>query len=98
MISQPLLSVKRTEYTPDFKLVLEIPAFGSSAHSKVMGACPPSTVNFIDPSFAPKHVIGVTSAVKLNCGADLMEINSKSSENLQKPSETTIEVKAEEIK
>ena len=34
----------------------------------------------------------------MNCGADLNEINSKRSENLQKPGETTIEVKAEEIK
>ena len=34
----------------------------------------------------------------MNCGADLKDINSKRSENLQKPSETTIEVKAEEIK
>ena len=34
----------------------------------------------------------------MNCGADLKDINSKSSESLKKPSETTIEVKAEEIK
>ncbi len=34
----------------------------------------------------------------MNCGADLGDINSKSSESLEKPSETTIEVKAEEIK
>ena len=34
----------------------------------------------------------------MNCGADLEDINLKSSENLKKPSETTIEVKAEEIK
>ena len=34
----------------------------------------------------------------MNCGADLEDINPKSPENLQKPSETTIEVKAEEIK
>ena len=34
----------------------------------------------------------------MNCGADLENINSKSSESLKKPSETTIEVKAEEIK
>tara|TARA_B100001769_G_C21623209_1_gene349128 strand:- start:147 stop:473 length:327 start_codon:yes stop_codon:yes gene_type:complete len=33
-----------------------------------------------------------------NCGADLEDINLKRSENLKKPSETTIEVKAEEIK
>ena len=33
----------------------------------------------------------------MNCGADLKDINPKSSENLKKPSETTIEVKAEEI-
>ena len=33
----------------------------------------------------------------MNCGADLKDINSKSSESLKKPSETTIEVKAEEI-
>ena len=34
----------------------------------------------------------------LNCGADLENTNLKSSEILKKPSETTIEVKAEEIK
>jgi len=34
----------------------------------------------------------------INCGADLDNTNSKNSENLKKPSETTIEVKAEEIK
>ncbi len=34
----------------------------------------------------------------INCGADLENTNSKSSEILKKPSETTIEVKAEEIK
>ena len=34
----------------------------------------------------------------MNCGADLENANSKSSEILKKPSETTIEVKAEEIK
>ena len=34
----------------------------------------------------------------MNCGADLKDINSKSSESFTKPSETTIEVKAEEIK
>ena len=34
----------------------------------------------------------------MNCGADLEDINPKSSEILKKPSETTIEVKAEEIK
>ena len=34
----------------------------------------------------------------MNCGADLENTSSKSSEILKKPSETTIEVKAEEIK
>ena len=34
----------------------------------------------------------------MNCGADLDDINDKTSETFQKPSETTIEVKAEEIK
>ena len=34
----------------------------------------------------------------MNCGADLENTNSKSSENSKKPSETTIEVTAEEIK
>ena len=34
----------------------------------------------------------------MNCGADLENTNSKRSESLKKPSETTIEVKAEEIK
>ena len=32
-----------------------------------------------------------------NCGADLSVKNSKNFDNLQKPSETTIEIKAEEI-
>ena len=34
----------------------------------------------------------------MNCGADLDDINPKNSETFKKPSETTIEVKAEEIK
>ena len=34
----------------------------------------------------------------MNCGADLDDINPKNSLNFKKPSETTIEVKAEEIK
>ena len=34
----------------------------------------------------------------INCGADLENINPTSSESLKKPSETTIEIKAEEIK
>ena len=34
----------------------------------------------------------------MNCGADLDNINLQNFENLKKPSETTIEVKAEEIK
>ena len=34
----------------------------------------------------------------MNCGSDLGDINPKNSETFQKPSETTIEVKAEEIK
>ena len=34
----------------------------------------------------------------INCGADLEDMNPKSPESLKKPSETTIEVKAEEIK
>ena len=34
----------------------------------------------------------------MNCGADLEKTDSKKSESLKKPSETTIEVKAEEIK
>ena len=33
----------------------------------------------------------------MNCGADINDINTKSSESLKKPSETTIEIKAEEI-
>ena len=33
----------------------------------------------------------------MNCGADLGDINAKNFENSQKPSETTIEVKAEEV-
>ena len=33
----------------------------------------------------------------MNCGADLDDINQKNSESFKKPSETTIEVKAEEI-
>ena len=34
----------------------------------------------------------------MKCGADLENANSKIPENFKKPSETTIEVKAEEIK
>ena len=34
----------------------------------------------------------------MNCGADLKDKNSKNSESLKNPSETTIEVKAEEVK
>ena len=34
----------------------------------------------------------------MNCGSDLDNINSINSETFNKPSETTIEVKAEEIK
>ena len=34
----------------------------------------------------------------MNCGADLDDINQKNSETFKKPSETTIEVKAEEVK
>lgn len=34
----------------------------------------------------------------INCGAHLDEINLKNFENFREPSETTIEVKAEEIK
>ena len=34
----------------------------------------------------------------INCGAELDDINPKSDDSLKKPSETTIEVKAEEIK
>ena len=34
----------------------------------------------------------------MNCGADLKDTNSNNSESLKNPSETTIEVKAEEIK
>jgi len=34
----------------------------------------------------------------MNCGADLENTNSKSSESVKQPSETTIEIKAEEIK
>ena len=34
----------------------------------------------------------------MNCGADLDDINKASSRSLNKPSETTIEIKAEEIK
>tara|TARA_A100000164_G_scaffold109358_1_gene96310 strand:- start:110 stop:214 length:105 start_codon:yes stop_codon:yes gene_type:complete len=34
----------------------------------------------------------------MNCGADLDDINPKNPETFKNPSETTIEVKAEEIK
>ena len=34
----------------------------------------------------------------INCGADLRDINEKNFENSKKASETTIEVKAEEVK
>ena len=38
-----------------------------------------------------------TNKTCINCGADLSNVNSKNLENLNKPSEATIEVKAEEI-
>ena len=41
--------------------------------------------------------LGINSTC-MNCGADLENTNSKNSESLKKPSEATIEVKAEEIK
>ena len=41
--------------------------------------------------------LGINS-VCINCGADLDDIDAKKFENLKKPSETVIEVKAEEIK
>ena len=34
----------------------------------------------------------------MNCGADLSDISNEGSQSLKKPSETTIEVKAEEVK
>ena len=41
--------------------------------------------------------IGINNTC-INCGADLDDIIKKTHENLKKPSETTIEVQAEEIK
>ena len=41
--------------------------------------------------------LGVNSNC-MNCGADLENINAKNFENSNKPSETTIEIKAEEVK
>ena len=41
--------------------------------------------------------LGINNTCK-NCGADLKDTNSKTSESLKNPSETTIEVKAEEVK
>ena len=38
-----------------------------------------------------------TNKTCMNCGADLGNTNTKNFENFKKPSETTIEVKAEEI-
>ena len=40
--------------------------------------------------------LGITNTCT-SCGADLQDINPENSESLKKPSETTIEVKAEEI-
>ena len=34
----------------------------------------------------------------INCGADLSDINIKNSGNIEQPNETTIEIKAEEVK
>ena len=39
-----------------------------------------------------------TNKICMNCGTDLNDISPERSENLKKPSETIIEVKAEEIK
>jgi len=41
--------------------------------------------------------IGINNTC-INCGADLDDIINKTHESLKKPSETTIEVQAEEIK
>ena len=41
-------------------------------------------------------MLGLDNTCKI-CGADLGEINSKNFDNFKKPSETTIEIKAEEI-
>ena len=38
------------------------------------------------------------NGICINCGADLSNANAKDFENLNKPSETTIEIKAEEVK
>ena len=38
-----------------------------------------------------------TNDICINCGADLGEINTNKFKNFKKPSETTIEVKAEEV-
>ena len=42
-------------------------------------------------------ILGIDNTC-MNCGADLENTNSKSSAIFKKPSEATIEVKAEEIK
>ncbi len=54
-----------------------------------------STVNTCNQCGAVS--LGINNTCR-NCGADLEDINPKSYESLKKPSETTIEVKAEEIK
>ena len=41
--------------------------------------------------------LGINSTC-MNCGADLSNENIKNFENLKQPSETTIEIKAEEVK
>ncbi|MDC3077971.1 hypothetical protein OA324_01520 [Prochlorococcus sp. AH-716-O05] len=41
--------------------------------------------------------LGINDAC-MNCGADLSNVNVKNFENLKQPSETTIEIKAEEVK
>ncbi|MDC3168318.1 hypothetical protein OA867_02770 [Prochlorococcus sp. AH-716-D22] len=38
------------------------------------------------------------NGICINCGADLSNANAENFENLNKPSETTIEIKAEEVK
>ena len=42
-------------------------------------------------------ILGINNTC-MNCGANLKDTNSKTPENLKNPGETTIEVKAEEIK
>ncbi len=58
--------------------------------------------NFLNSKAKTCKVCGTislgTNNTCMNCGADLSDIDTEKFENFNKPSETTIEIKAEEVK